>query len=110
MIRELKESFLAWLSGQVLPLHPTLADYDALARRWVEQIVLRRRHRTTKRIVGEAWAEERPRLRPIPERILLSLGNPVILPLPATTVDAEQRRLGEQVELRDLAEYEELAR
>ena len=110
MIRELKESFLAWLSGQVLPLHPTLADYDALARRWVEQIVLQRRHRTTKRIVGAAWADERPLLRSIPERILLSLGNPVILPLPATAVDAEQRRLGERVALRDLAEYEELAR
>ena len=110
MIRELKESFLAWLSGQVLPLHPSLADYDAFARRWVEQIVLRRRHRTTKRVVGEAWAEERPRLRPIPERILLGLGNPVILPLPATAVDLEQRRLGDRVELRDLAEYEELAR
>ena len=110
MIREVKESFLAWLSGQILPSHPTLADYDAVGRRWIEQVVLRRRHRTTKRIVGEAWLEEQPQLRPIPERILHSLGNPVIVPLPATAVDAEQRRLGEQVELRDLAEYEELAR
>lgn len=110
MIREVKESFLAWLSGQVLPAHPSLADYDALARRWIDEVVLRRRHRTTKRIVGEAWIAEQPLLRPIPERILHSLGNPVILPLPATAVDLEQRRLGEQVELRDLAEYEELAR
>lgn len=109
MIRELKESFLAWLSGQVLPLHPTLADYDALARRWVEEIVLRRTHRTTKRVVGEAWAEERSLLRPIPERILLSLANPVIVALPATAVDLEQRRLGELVQARDLAEYEDLA-
>lgn len=34
MVREVKESFLAWLSGQPLPQHPTLADYDALGRRW----------------------------------------------------------------------------
>jgi hypothetical protein len=27
-----KATFLAWLSNQVLPLHPTLADYDALGR------------------------------------------------------------------------------
>ena len=106
MIRELKESFLAWLSGQVLPRHPTLADYDALARRWVDQIVLARRHRTTGRIVGEAWADEQTRLRPIPERILTGLLDPVILALPTTPVDLELRRLGEQVQVRDLAEYE----
>ena len=38
MIRELKESFLPWLSRQLLPPSPTLADYDALpgagSRRW----------------------------------------------------------------------------
>jgi transposase len=106
MIRELKESFLAWLSGQVLPLHPSLADYDALARRWIEQIVLRRRHRTTKRIVGEAWADERPRLRAIPDRILAGLGNPVIVPLPGQVVDLQQRQLGEHVEQRQLGDYE----
>jgi transposase len=110
MVRELKESFLPWLTGQVLPLHPTLADYDAQARRWVEQIVLGRRHRTTKRLVGEAWAEERPLLRPIPARILHGLGNSVIVPLPATVYDAHLRELGDQVEVRDLAEYEGLAR
>ena len=110
MIREVKESFLAWLSGQVLPLHPTIADYDALGRRWIEQIVLQRRHRTTKRIVGEAWAEERVLLRPIPERILASPGNSVIVPLPAPVVDLQLRRLGERVEVRDLSEYEEAAR
>ena len=110
MIREVKESFLAWLSGQVLPLHPTLADYDAMARRWIEQVVLGRRHRTTNRIVGEAWLEERVLLRPIPERILSSLGNPVIVPLPTPVVDLQLRRLGERVEVRNLAEYEEAAR
>jgi transposase len=110
MIRELKESFLAWLSGQVLPLHPTLADYDALARRWVELTVLGRRHRTTQRVVGEAWLEERAQLRPIPERILAGFDNPVIVPLPSALHDLQLRRLGEQVQVRDLAEYEEAAR
>lgn len=106
MIRETKESFAAWLSGQVLPTLPTLADYDALGRRWIEEIVLQRRHRTTKRVVGEAWQEERPLLRPIPERILASFGSPVIVALPATVVDLQLRRLGEHVDVRDLAEYE----
>lgn len=109
MVREIKESFLAWLSGVGLPHHPTLADYDLLGRRWVEQIVLRRRHRTTKRIVGEAWAEERGLLRPIPERILAGLGSPMVVPLPPPVVDLKLRRLGEHVQLRDLAEYEGLA-
>ena len=54
LIREVKEGLLAWLSSQVLPLAPTLDDYDALARRWIEEVVLVRRHRTTSRIVGEA--------------------------------------------------------
>lgn len=34
VIRELKEDCLAWLTGQVLPARPTLADYDLAARRW----------------------------------------------------------------------------
>lgn len=109
MIRELKESFLAWLSGQVLPAHPTLADYDALARRWIEQILLRRRHRTTKRVVGEAWVEERALLRPIPERVLAGFDNSVIVPLPSAP-DPRLRLLGEHVQVRDLAEYEQAAR
>jgi transposase len=110
MVRELKESFLPWLSGRVLPRHPTIADYDALGRQWIEQIVVRRRHRTTKQIVGEAWAAERRQLRSIPERILGGLGSPVILPLASPVVDLQLRRLGEQVEVRNLSEYEEVAR
>lgn len=106
MIRETKQSFAAWLSGQALPAYPTIADYDALGRRWIETIVLKRRHRTTKRVVGEAWAEERAVLRPIPERILASFGSQVIVAMPATVVDLQQRRLGEHVDVRDLAEYE----
>lgn len=106
MIREVKESFAAWLTGQVLPLYPTLADYDNFGRRWVEEIVLKRRHRTTKRVVGEAWKDELKVLRPIPERILASFGSQVIIPLPSTVVDLQLRKLGEQVDVRDLAEYE----
>jgi transposase len=110
MVRELKESFLPWLSGQPMPVHPSLDDYDALARRWIEQVIIGRRHRTTRRLVGEAWDEERPLLRPIPERILLSLGGPSLPALPVNVVELPLRQLGEHVEVRDLAEYEVLAR
>jgi hypothetical protein len=45
-------------------------DYDQLAQRWIEERVLPRRHRTTRRVVGEAWEEERPLLTPIPTHVL----------------------------------------
>jgi transposase len=107
MVRELKESLLPWLSGQVLPRFPSLADYDGLARRWIEAVVLCRRHRTTQRIVGEAWADERPLLAPIPPRILAGVaGGPAVMAPAPSVIDLEQRRRGEQVEVRDLAEYE----
>ena len=110
MVREVKESLLPWLSGQVLPARPSLADYDALARGWVGEIVAPRRHRTTARIVGDAWAEERAVLRPIPARVLSRLAGDDALPTPPcslpTVIDLEQRRRGEHVEVRDLAEYE----
>lgn len=110
MVREVKESLVPWLSGQVLPPRVTLADYDALARRWVGEIVLPRRHRTTARIVGDAWAEERAILRPIPAGVLNRLAGDDALPTPPcslpTVIDLEQRRRGEHVEVRDLAEYE----
>ena len=106
MVRELKESFLPWLSGQLLPYQPTPSDYDALARRWIQQVVLQRRNRTTGRIIGAAWAEERVSLAPIPSRILAGLAGDVIeLPRPLL-VDIDQRRLGEEVQIRSLAEYE----
>jgi len=105
MVRELKESLLPWLSGQVLPRWPSVADYDALARRWIDEVVLARRHRTTGRIVGEAWAEERAWLEPIPPR-LLAAGPALATARPASVIDLEQRRRGEQVQVRDLAEYE----
>lgn len=105
MVRELKESFLPWLSGQLLPALPSLADYDALARTWVERVVLRRRHRTTHRIVADAWREERALLRTIPARILAGRGCPQIVTLP-TVVGPPQGELCEVVEVRDLREYE----
>jgi transposase len=107
MVRELKESFLPWLVGQVLPNHPTIEDYDALARRWIDEIVLRRKHRTTGRIVGEAWAEEQRTLTPIPARIRAGLPGPAAVLSEATKViELAQRRAGEQVQQRDLTEYE----
>ena len=109
MVREFKESFLPWLTGQPLPAQPSLADYDALAHQWVEQVVLGRRHRTTERVVGEAWVEERPRLRPIPARILARLGQPGAMSFADNVVDLGQRALGDHVEARDLAEYEVVA-
>jgi transposase len=72
-IREVREDFLRWLTGQVLPARPSLADYDRLARRWALEVVATRRHRTTGRVVGEAWAEERSHLREIPKRIVSGL-------------------------------------
>jgi transposase len=111
MVRELKESLLPWLSGQVLPQHPTLADYDLLARRWIQEVVLIRRHRTTGRIVGEAWVEERPLLAPVPPHLLVRLAvAPLVAPSRARVLDLEQRRSGEHVQVRDLAEYAVVAR
>jgi transposase len=109
MVRELKESLLPWLTGQVLPIHPSLSDYDALARRWIEEVVLRRRHRTTQRVVGDAWTEERSLLRPIPERVLARFGSLVPAPQTSNVIDLHQRQLGQHVAVRDLAEYEVVA-
>lgn len=107
MVRELKEGFLPWLSGQVLPPQPTVADYDALATRWITEVVLRRRHRTTGQIVGTAWAAERPLLQPIPERILAALaGGASMVPTAPPVIDLTARFTGEHVEVRDLRDYE----
>jgi hypothetical protein len=64
--REIEQSFLAWLTGARLPPRPTILDYDQLAERWIEERVLPPRHRTTQRVVGEAWIEERRLLTPSP--------------------------------------------
>ena len=110
VIREVKEDFLAWLAGQVLPERPSLAWYDAAARRWALEVVATRRHRTTERIVGEAWADERAFLTPVPRRVLaryegLEIVAPAALPSRPPLV-----LVGETVEVRPLAAYAELAR
>lgn len=110
MVRELKEGFLGWLSGQLLPPDPSLADYDKLVRRWIQEVVLVRQHRTTKRVVGEAWMEERQLLRPISERVRTKYASAETATLPAPAAVIRQRALGEVVQLRDLREYEMVAR
>lgn len=112
IIREVKEDFLAWLGGQPFPERPTLAWYDEQARRWALEVVAERRHRTTKRIVGEAWAEERRLLTPVSRRLLARMdGADTLVPLP-TPVRASQTAaaVGEAVEVRALAVYAELVR
>jgi transposase len=112
VIREVKEDFLAWLAGQVLPERPTLAWYDAAARRWALEVVATRRHRTTERIVGEAWAEERAFLTPVPRRVLARFEGLGILPAaaPAPAPRPALTLVGETVEVRPLAVYAEVAR
>jgi hypothetical protein len=104
---------LAWLGGQVLPERPTLADYDAAARRWALEVVAKRRHRTTERIVGEAWATERVFLVPLARRLVARAEGLETLPAGVLAVAAARPRLalvGETVEVRPLAVYAELAR
>ena len=110
MIRELKESFLPWLSRQLLSPRPTLADYDALAQRWIQEVVLKRRHRTTKRVVGEAWLDERLQLRAVPERLLAKYSAQLPVVPMAGAADRGQRRLGDVVQLRMLSDYDQVAR
>ena len=112
VIREVKHDFLAWLAGQVLPERPTLAWYDAQVRHWALTVVATRRHRTTRRITGEAWEQERGLLVPVSRRLLARVdGEATLVPLPAP---AAARRTpaaaGETVEVRPLAVYAELAR
>lgn len=112
IIREVKEDFLAWLTGQVLPERPTLAFYDEAARRWALEVVARHHHRTTKRVVGEAWAEERGLLTPVSARLLARFeGLETLAPLPLPAIARPRLAVvGETVEMRPLAVYAERAR
>ncbi len=112
IIREVKEDFLAWLTGQVFPERPTLAWYDEQARRWALEVVATRRHRTTKRIVGEAWTEERGLLTPVSRRLLARMdGEATLVPVPAPVHTPQTAAaVGEAVEVRALAVYAELVR
>jgi len=112
VIRELKEDCLAWLTGQVFPEHPTLAWYDAMARRWALEVVAVRRHRTTQRVVGEAWADERPLLTPVSRRVVARFEGLATLLTVAVSATSRPRLtvLGESVEVRPLTAYAELAR
>ena len=83
-----------------------------MARRWTTEVVATRRHRTTKRIVGEAWIEERGLLTPVSRRLLARIeGQETLVPLP-DPVSPRQRPAvtGEAVEVRPLAVYAELVR
>jgi hypothetical protein len=111
VIREIKEDFLAWLTGQVFPERPSLAWYDAAARRWATEVVAARRHRTTGRVVGEAWAAERALLTPVSRRLLARMeGAETLVPLPPVRGTGTAAIAGETVEVRPLAVYAELVR
>jgi transposase len=108
MVRELKEGFLPWLSGRLLPPEPGLFDYDLMVQQWIHEMVLKRRHRTTGRVVEQAWEEETEHLRPIPGRLLARLSDATTTAATPslTVVHSELRQQGEQVQVRDLSEYE----
>jgi hypothetical protein len=112
VIREVKEDFLAWLTGQPFPGRPTLAWYDEQARHWALEIVATRRHRTTKRVIGEAWDAERPLLTPVSRRLLARLdGLDTLVPVPTPVSRSQTAAVaGEAVEVRPLAVYAELVR
>ncbi|MDP9325885.1 MAG: hypothetical protein M3O87_05030 [Candidatus Dormibacteraeota bacterium] len=97
----------------MLPERPTLADYDAAGRRWALEVVATRKHRTTGRIVDEAWAEERAYLVPVPRRLVARAEGletlPALVPAPQA-IPPRLHVVGESVEVRPLAVYADLAR
>jgi len=112
IIREVKEDFLAWLTGQPFPERPSLAWYDEQVRRWALDVVATRRHRTTGRVVGEAWAAERGLLTPVSRRLLARMdGQRTLVPVPGPISGPQTAAVaGEAVEVRPLAAYAELVR
>lgn len=105
LIREVKEDFLPWLSGQILPARPSLDDYARFARAWRSEVVLPRRHRTSGEVIGIAWDRERSSLMSLPPGLPDRIG---VGPIPTApgVIDLASRRQGEQVQVRDLSEYE----
>jgi transposase len=112
IIREVKEDFLAWLTGQPLPERPTVAWYDEQARRWALDVVAKRCHRTTGRVVGEAWAAERGLLTPVSRRLLARMeGQDTLVPVPSPArAPQTAAAVGEAVEVRALDVYAGLVR
>jgi transposase len=106
VIREYRESFLPWLAGQVLPGEPTLEDYNRLARQWREEVILPRIHRTTKQRIGDAWRAEQPFLCPLPTHLMVAAQAARPPVYPPSVIDLAARRAGDEVEVRDLREYE----
>jgi transposase len=107
MVREVKESFLVWLTGRALPPVVGVADYDALAAQWIHERVLPRRHRTTGLVVAAAWEAEVPLLTPLPRHVIAAAtAHTTTVQRPVVVVDITQRLAGEHVQVRDLAEYE----
>jgi len=105
--REVEESLRPWLKGQILPPRPEVADYDRLAQQWIDEVVVPRRHRTTGRVIGEAWAEERPLLVPIPATIAAQVTGQ-LRPRPALELLGARagHQAGDHVEIRPLDSYE----
>jgi len=69
-------------------------------------VVATRRHRTTGRIVGEAWSQERQLLGQIPERVLASRRGAGVQ-APARVIDLSAlRNTGDIVVAPSLADYE----
>jgi transposase len=106
VIRELKEDFLAWATGQPMPPRPVLADYERLAPQWCTGVVGTRRHRTTGRVVSEAWAQERQLLHQIPDRVLANHRGADVAD-PAQVIDlGALRNAGDVVQAPCLADYQ----
>ncbi len=85
---------------------PTIAEYDILAAQWLAEVVQPRGHRTTKRVIAEAWHEERRRLTPVPDQLVQRLAGDGAPHSVLHVVDDGQRELGAHVDVRPLTEYE----
>jgi transposase len=108
VIREIKEDFVPWLARQALPPRPSLADYDALAAKWVTEVVAPRTHRTTGTVVAKAWEAEQGMLSRIPERLIAEVEGQAV---EAKVIDlAALKAAGAVVEHRALSAYDRMAK